>query len=58
MTPDEIKRARAKLKLTQQALAAKLGVTSTTVARWEAGTSRIHPLRLPAVAHALRLKKP
>jgi DNA-binding transcriptional regulator YiaG len=35
--PEELKRMRARLGLTQVKLAAELGVTSNTVARWETG---------------------
>ncbi|HEV8635169.1 MAG TPA: helix-turn-helix domain-containing protein [Chloroflexota bacterium] len=37
MTPDELKRRRAALGLSQTALAALLGVPRNTVWRWEAG---------------------
>lgn len=35
MTGEELQRVRKRLGLTQVALAGRLGVTSTTVARWE-----------------------
>lgn len=41
MTPDDLKTTRATLALTQQQLAAQLGVTVSTVAKWEQG---IHPI--------------
>lgn len=41
MTPTTLKQARAAMGLTQAQLAAKLRVTSTTVARWEQG---VHPI--------------
>ena len=41
MTKDEVKQLRAKLGLTQQELADKLGVTQTSVARWEMGMHQI-----------------
>ncbi len=40
MTGKEIKELRKKYKLTQQALADKLGVHQVTVAEWEAGRKR------------------
>jgi len=41
MTKDEVKQLRAKLGMTQQQLAHKLGVTQTSVARWEMGMHQI-----------------
>jgi DNA-binding transcriptional regulator YiaG len=41
VTPAELKRIRAKLSMTQAALAAELGVRQETVARWEIGTRGI-----------------
>jgi DNA-binding transcriptional regulator YiaG len=41
MTKDEVKQLRAKLGMTQQQLADKLGVTQTSVARWEMGMHHI-----------------
>ena len=41
---DTIKRLRIKLGLTQEQFAAKVGVTFSTVNRWEAGRSRPSPL--------------
>jgi len=41
---DTIKRLRIKLGLTQEQLAAKVGVTFSTVNRWEAGRSQPSPL--------------
>jgi len=37
MTPNEFRERRRRLGLTQEALARKLGVALTTVARWERG---------------------
>ncbi len=39
ITPDMIKRLRAKLGITQIQLAALLGVTGPAIAQWEGGTS-------------------
>lgn len=41
MTDAELRRLRKRLGLTQKELAAKAGVTSTSVARWERGDVRI-----------------
>jgi DNA-binding transcriptional regulator YiaG len=37
MNPDDLKKRRERLDLTQAALAEVLGVTGNTVARWETG---------------------
>lgn len=44
MTPKDLKQLRAKLGLSQQALAGKLGVSRNTVNRWEMGTRAISPM--------------
>jgi DNA-binding transcriptional regulator YiaG len=41
MTPDQIKRYRERLDLSQAEFAAALGVAQSTVSRWEAGETRI-----------------
>ena len=41
VTRDQLKRIRARLKMTQVDLATVLGVRQETVARWEIGTRRI-----------------
>ncbi len=41
MTPAALKRIRRELGLTQEELAARLGVQRETVARWETGVRRI-----------------
>jgi DNA-binding transcriptional regulator YiaG len=41
VTPLAFRRARARLGLTQAALARQLGVRQETVARWETGVRRI-----------------
>lgn len=40
MTPKHIKTIRAWLELSQQELADEIGVTQTTVGRWEVGARR------------------
>ncbi len=40
ITPASIKRQRTKLKLSQRELGKLLGVTATTVVRWETGTCK------------------
>lgn len=44
MTPQELKIRRDRLGLTQEELAEKLGVTGTTVYRWESGQRAITPI--------------
>lgn len=44
MTPAELKARRAKLCWSQKQLAEELGVTVTTVARWEQNVCKISPL--------------
>ena len=52
MTSNELKTLRATLALTQQQLAAQLGVTVSTIAKWEQG---IHPIPPMAERFMLRL---
>lgn len=42
MKPQEIKRIRLKLKLTQEEFAQKVGATRKTIFRWEKGESVPH----------------
>ena len=44
MTPKQLKKIRANLKMTQKELAAALGVSKNTVTRWEMGLHPISPL--------------
>ncbi len=44
MTPQEIKKLRDRLGLSQEAFAQRINVSSVTVNRWENG--RYHPCRL------------
>ena len=46
MGPDDIKRLRTNLSWTQERLARELGVSFSTVNRWERGKSRPSPLAL------------
>lgn len=48
MTPDQLRELRMSHGLTQSALAVHLGVTATTVARWERG-------EVPITLRSLRL---
>ncbi len=41
MTPEQLKRIRARMNMTQKQLAGALGVWQETVARWEIGSRRI-----------------
>lgn len=54
MTPDDLKTTRATLALTQQQLAETIGVTVSTIAKWEQG---IHPIP-PMAATLLRRLTP
>ena len=49
MEAEEIKAIRAKLGLTQEAFARKLGVAYFTVVRWENNMSKPSPLALKAL---------
>jgi DNA-binding transcriptional regulator YiaG len=44
MQPSELKRIRRRLGVTQAALAALVGVTGNTIARWERGEVPIGPV--------------
>lgn len=55
MIGDELKARRAKLELSQTKLAKRLGVTSTTVARWERDESPI-PFHLKMTMEYLALQ--
>lgn len=63
MTGQELKQARVKMKMTRRELARKLGVTETTLYRWETGRVRIQGPAAIAIAEVLSdragaLKKP
>lgn len=55
MTPAELKEARQKLGFTQKQLAAEIGTTATTVARWE---QEVHPVPLWATKAIALLLRP
>ncbi|MBC2716058.1 MAG: helix-turn-helix transcriptional regulator [Desulfobacteraceae bacterium] len=49
----KIKRLRSKLNLTQEQFAAKVGVTFSTVNRWEGGKSTPSPLAMRQIEELL-----
>ena len=49
MTPEEIKRLRTRLGLTQEGLARELGVSVSTVHKWERGRARPRGLSVRAL---------
>jgi transcriptional regulator with XRE-family HTH domain len=51
MKPWKLKQVRERLKLTQAELAARLGVTPNSVARWERGEMNMRP----AIARLIEL---
>jgi DNA-binding XRE family transcriptional regulator len=51
--PRKLKSARAKLNLTQEAMAAKLGVKYQSYAKWEQGRATPSPLALTALNAAV-----
>lgn len=53
MTPTSLKRIRRELGLTQEALAAAVGVARETVARWETG---VHGIPEPTVRLIRRIR--
>ena len=60
MEPDEIKRIRHRLGLTQKGLAKELRVTIATVGRWECGLRKPSPLAeraMELLLEADRLKR-
>lgn len=54
MTADELRRARALLRLTQSELAAKLGMHANSIARMERGELTISPRTAAGVRMILR----
>ena len=57
MTGQEFKSLRARLGLTQAAIAQRLGVSVTAVWRWESGQRRIDDLRADGIRARLRKAK-
>lgn len=58
VTPERIKKLREGLRLTQEEMAEKLGITRVTVARWETGAARPKGLYLRALTDlAVKAKK-
>ena len=49
MTPDEIKKIREKLGLTQERFAKLINITNSTVNRWENGHSKPSPLAVDKI---------
>lgn len=58
MTPADLKAARDALGLSQNALARRLGLSQSTVLRWEAGTRIEHPTLLRLALERLRDQPP
>lgn len=52
MTPDEIKDIRARLRLTQEQFAARIGVSVATIRAWEAGNARPGPDKVARLRYA------
>jgi len=57
VTPDELKRLRKRLGLSQRELADALGVHVMTVSRWETGARELKKIPEPAARLAERLLK-
>ena len=53
----EIRRLRKKLNLTQEQLAQKLGVSFTTINRWENGKNEPSPLALKEIQRLMKEQK-
>lgn len=53
-TADLIRELRGRLELTQEKLAAKLGVTYPTINRWENGRAKPSPLALRIIEELVR----
>ena len=57
MTPDELKRIRKRLRLTQAELAKELGVTRVSVARWEVGIYAVPEMAARLLEHLVRERR-
>ena len=58
VTGEQLRRARARLGLTQAALAEVLGTTSNTVARWERGELPMNEVAARFVQHLMQDHSP
>ena len=54
MTKHDIWALRVRLGMTQRQLAAALGVTETTICRWERGRRAVGPLATLALTHLVQ----
>lgn len=54
---ERVKELREQRRLTQEALAARIGVTRKTVSNWEIGETKVSTAHLPAIALALRVQE-
>jgi DNA-binding transcriptional regulator YiaG len=57
MTPDEVKRIRKRLRLTQAELAKELGVTRVSVARWEVGIYAVPEMAARLLEHLVKERR-
>lgn len=53
----DIKEIRIKLGVTQEALAHMLGVSFTTISRWERGVGKPSPMAVKHIENLLKQKK-
>ncbi len=56
MTPEEIKKIREEMGLSQERFAALIGATSTTVNRWELGKAKPSRMAIIAIKSMMRKK--
>ena len=57
MTPEEIKKLRTKLKLSQEGFARILGISCQTVNRWERGLSKPSGLALARIQSLIQTRE-